>query len=81
VRKDEPSVAPAANVAFVAMKDGVRIFSFTTDSEGRFRIALPPGHYTVEKDPVTKIGSWRFEAEVKPGEVTAVRWVGDSGMR
>ncbi|HSV62461.1 MAG TPA: carboxypeptidase-like regulatory domain-containing protein [Chthoniobacterales bacterium] len=63
------------------MKDGAKISSFTTDSEGRFRIALPPGHYMVEKDPVTKIGSWRFEAEVKPGEMTTVRWVGDSGMR
>ena len=81
VRKDEPSIAPAANVTFVVMKEGAKIASFTTDAEGRFRVALPPGHYIVEKDPPTKIGRWHFEAEVKPGEMTTVRWVGDSGMR
>ena len=78
---NEPSTAPARNLTFVAMKEGAKVGSFTTDAEGRFRVALPPGHYVVEKDPATKIGRWRFEAEVKPGEMTAVQWVGDSGMR
>lgn len=81
IRKDEPGMAAAANVTFAVMREGAKVASFTTDAEGRFRIALPPGRYIVEKDPATKIGRWHFEAEVKAGEMTTVRWVGDSGMR
>ena len=81
-RKDEPNAAPAANVTFGVMKADAKIASFTTDAEGQFRIALPPGHYTVLRgDPGARIGHWHFEAEVKTGEMTSVRWVADSGMR
>jgi hypothetical protein len=78
---NEPNTAAAANVTFAIMKEGAKVSSFTTDVEGRFRVALAPGRYVVQKDPATKIGHWRFEAEVKPGEMTMVQWVGDSGMR
>ena len=82
IRKDVPSAAPAANVTFVVMKADERVASLTTDAEGRFHILLPPGRYTVlREDPGARIGHWRFEVEVKVGEITAVRWVGDSGMR
>ncbi len=82
VRKDSPGPAPARNVTFVIMKDEARTGSLTTDSEGRFQVQLPPGHYIVlREDPGARIGHWRFEADVKPGEVTKVQWVGDSGMR
>jgi len=82
IRKDQPDAAPAPNITFVVMRDNARITSLTTDSEGRFRLSLPPGHYTVLRDdPGAKIGHWRFEADVKPGEVTTVRWTADSGMR
>ena len=82
IRKDQPDAAPAPNITFVVMRDNARITSLTTDSEGRFRLSLPPGHYTVLRDdPGAKIGNWRFEADVKPGEVTTVRWTADSGMR
>lgn len=81
-RKDQPNAAPAPNVTFVVMKADARIASLTTDVEGRFRVSLPPGHYTILRDdPGAKIGHWRFEADVKPGEVTTVRWTADSGMR
>lgn len=81
-RIDQPNAAPAPNVTLVVMKEDARITSLTTDSEGRFRVALPPGHYTVLRDdPGARIGHWRFEADVKPGEVTTVRWTADSGMR
>jgi hypothetical protein len=54
----------------------------TTDAEGRFRVLLPPGHYTVLRDdPGARIGRWRFEVDVKPGEMTSVRWTADTGMR
>jgi hypothetical protein len=81
IRKDEASAAPAGNLAFVVMKEGAKVISFTTDPAGAFRVSLAPGHYIVERDPATKIGHWRFEVDVKPGEITTVRWVGDSGMR
>ena len=81
-RKDEPDAAPAANVTFAVMKADAKVASLTTDAEGRFRIALPPGQYIVLRgDPGARVGHWRFEAEVKPGEMTNVRWVADSGMR
>jgi len=82
IRKDQPSAAPAPNVTFVVMRADEKITSLTTDSEGRFRVSLPPGHYTILRDdPGAKIGRWHFEADVKPGEVTSVRWTADSGMR
>jgi hypothetical protein len=80
-RKDEPDAAPAANVTFVVMKLDAKVASLTTDAEGRFRVLLPPGHYTVLRENAGRIGHWRFEAEVKSGEMTSVRWVADSGMR
>jgi hypothetical protein len=82
VRKDVPSESPAGNVTFVVMQSDAKVASLTTDAEGRFRVSLPPGHYIVTRDdPGARIGHWRFEAEVKAGEMTSVRWVGDSGMR
>ena len=81
-RKDQPDAAPAANVTFTVMKSDTKVASLTTDADGRFRIALPPGLYIVMRDdPGSRVGHWRFEVEVKPGEVTSVRWVADSGMR
>ena len=81
-RKDQPDAGPAANVTLAVMKSDTKVASLTTDAEGHFRIALPPGLYTVMRDdPGSRIGHWRFEAEVKPGEMTSVRWVADSGMR
>ena len=82
IQKDRPSAGPAANVEFVVKKEDARVASFITDAEGRFRILLPPGIYTVSReDAGARVGHWRFEAEVKPGEVVKVRWTGDSGMR
>ncbi|MEY2551895.1 MAG: hypothetical protein QOG12_2039 [Verrucomicrobiota bacterium] len=81
-RKDGPSSAPAGNFEFAVKRADVKVAAFTTDAEGRFRVSLPPGHYTVlREDPGAKIGHWRFETDVKPGEVTKVQWTGDSGMR
>ncbi|MEY2502549.1 MAG: hypothetical protein QOI07_2883 [Verrucomicrobiota bacterium] len=81
-RKDGPSSAPAGNLEFAVKRADVKVAAFTTDAEGRFRVSLPPGHYTVlREDPGAKIGHWRFESDVKPGEVTKVQWTGDSGMR
>jgi protocatechuate 3,4-dioxygenase beta subunit len=63
-------------------KEDAPVASFTTDAEGRFRVSLPPGHYTVmREDSGARIGHWRFEVEVVVGSVAKVNWTGDSGMR
>jgi hypothetical protein len=82
IRKDSPSSAPVANLEFVVKKEEARMASFTTDSEGRFHVSLPPGHYTVlREDPGARIGHWRFEVEVVSGSIAKVNWTGNSGMR
>jgi hypothetical protein len=83
IRKEEgPSVAPVPNAQF-AIKAGDRtVKTFTTDSEGRFQVALPPGHYVIVREGAPpRIGRWHFEADVVAGQMTKVKWTADSGMR
>jgi hypothetical protein len=82
ITKDGPSVAPAANVRFLVKSGDATVKTFTTDDEGRFQIALPPGHYVIMKEgaPV-RIGRWHFEADVVAGQMIKVHWTADSGMR
>ncbi len=82
IRLGAESKAPAGNVEFVVKKDAVRVASFTTDGEGKFRLSLPPGHYTIVREgPGARIGHWHFEVDVAGGQFTKVGWTGDSGMR
>ena len=83
IRKDEgPSVAPVGNVQFVVKVGDATVKRFTTDGEGRFQVALPPGHYVVLREGAApRVGSWRFEADVVGGQLTKVNWTADSGMR
>jgi hypothetical protein len=82
ITKDGPSVAPAGNVQFVVKAGETTVKTFTTDGEGRFQVALPPGHYVIVREGAgVRIGRWRFEADVVAGEMTKVNWTADSGMR
>jgi hypothetical protein len=82
ITRDGPSVAPASNVAFVVKAGDATIKSFTTDGEGRFQVALPPGHYIIQREGAApRIGQWRFEADVVAGQMTKINWTADSGMR
>jgi hypothetical protein len=83
IRKDEgPSIAPVGNAQFVVKAGDATVKTFTTDGEGRFQVALPPGHYVVLREGAApRIGRWRFEADVVAGQVTKVNWTADSGMR
>jgi hypothetical protein len=83
IRKGEgPSVAPVGNTQFVVKAGDASVKAFTTDGEGRFQVALPPGHYVIlREDPEARIGRWRFEADIVAGQVTKVNWTADSGMR
>jgi hypothetical protein len=83
IRKDEaPSVAPVRNAQFAIKAGEATVKTFTTDGEGHFQVALPPGHYViVREDAPPRIGRWRFEADVVAGQVTKVNWTADSGKR
>ena len=83
IRKDEePSVAPVRNAQFAIKVGDATIKTFTTDGEGRFQVALPPGHYVVlREEAAPMVGRWRFEADVVAGQMTKVNWTADSGMR
>src|SRR2546430_10143163 len=83
IRKGEdPSVASLSNTQFVVKAGDATVKTFTTDGEGHFQVALPPGHYVVlREEAAPRVGSWRFEADVVAGQVTKVNWTADSGMR
>jgi len=83
IRKEEgPSVAPVRNAQFAIKAGDATVKTFTTDGEGRFQVALPPGHYVILREGAApRVGLWRFEADVVAGQVTKVNWTADSGMR
>jgi hypothetical protein len=82
ITKDGPSVAPVRNAQFLVKAGDLTVKTFTTDGEGRFQVALPPGHYDILREGAGAwIGRWRFEADVVAGEMTRVNWTADSGMR
>lgn len=83
IREDEPGSAGLANTEFEARDEKGAVASFTTDDQGRFRVSLPPGHYSVSRKGVQrKIGRFGpFEVDVLAGKMSKVQWNCDSGMR
>ena len=63
-RLGEPCEAPAARVTLVFSRSGTVVARTRTDADGRYRIALNPGRYTVR---TTRPG---FERTVSPARVT-----------
>src|SRR6266700_898606 len=64
-RENIPNSAPVAKATFtVATQSGV-VTTFTTDDEGRFRVSLQPGRYTVSlqnrKSGIGRFGPWDVE--------------------
>ncbi len=83
VRQGGSDSRPLPNMTF-EVKQGSRVLtSFQTDDQGRFRILLEPGHYTItRKDYAGAIGSYGpFETDVSQGKMTSVRWDCDTGLR
>jgi hypothetical protein len=72
-----------ASATFVVENEKGVVTSFATDDQGRFRISLAPGHYTVSlKDKNPKIGRYGpFDVDVVAGQMTKVGWYCDTGRR
>ena len=83
VRPGMTSSAPLANATFIVGNDGGAVTDFTTDAQGRFKVSLAPGHYTVtKKDQQRGIGRYGpFDVDVTAGQMTKVEWQCDTGMR
>ena len=84
IRPGIPSSAPLANATFVVENEkGAEVASFTTDDQGRFRVPLAPGHYTVSKEGKKHgIGHYGpFDVVVLAGRMTKVEWECDTGIR
>jgi hypothetical protein len=84
ISADAPSSKPLANATFVVENEKkAEVASFTTDDQGRFRIPLAPGHYTVskkgKKGGIGRYGPW--EVDVRADQMTRVTWECDTGIR
>lgn len=78
----EISQGPFANTIFVVQTEEATITTFTTDDQGRFRVSLAPGHYTVSPKQQGGPGHCGpFDVDVVPRKMTSVEWRCDSGMR
>ena len=79
---ETPTAAPLPNATFSVTSDSGAVTRFTTDTMGRFKILLEPGHYVVvlaENRFPKPCGP--FEVNVEPGKMARVEWRCDSGMR
>ncbi len=83
VRPGIASSKPLMNTTFVVSNATSAVAEFTTDDQGRFKITLEPGHYSVtKKGEQHKIGRYGpFDVDVVPGQTTKVEWHCDTGMR
>jgi hypothetical protein len=82
-RQGVPDSGPLASIDFLVKKEDSIVASFKTDDQGRFRVSLPAGHYTISrKDWNAKTGSYGpFEVDVAAGKMKVVRWDCDTGLR
>ena len=79
---DIPNAAPLPNAVFSVENEKGKVTSFTTDSEGRFRVSLKPGRYVIalaEHRFPRPCGP--FEIDVVSAKMAKVEWRCDTGMR
>jgi hypothetical protein len=83
IHRDTPLAQALSNTAFVAQTEAGSHTSFSTDSNGHFRVLLAPGHYSISKEgPKSSAGFFGpFEVDVFVGKMIKVEWNCDSGMR
>jgi hypothetical protein len=79
---ERPQSAPLPNAVFNVTNEKGMVNSFTTDSQGRFRISLTPGHYAVSlAEHRFPHPCGPFDVDVITGKMTRVEWQCDTGMR
>ena len=77
-----PNAAPLPNAVFTVRNENGTVTSFTTDSGGRFRASLKPGHYVIAlADHRFPRPCGPFDIDVVSGKMTKVEWRCDTGMR
>ncbi len=83
VRQGAATSQPLTDTAFEVKHDGQVVASFQTDANGKFKVMLPPGHYTISRQQKAgAIGSFGpFEVDVSTGKLATVQWECDSGLR
>lgn len=83
VKPGAANSAPLRDTEFIVRNGAEAVATFKTDAEGKFRVSVPAGHYTVSRANWTgRIGRYGpFEVDVAAGQVSKVQWVCDSGMR
>ena len=83
VKQGVPDSKPLANTTFVVKKDDREVTSFATDDQGRFRVSLPSGHYSIsKKDWHSRVGFYGpFSVDITAGEIKQVQWNCDTGMQ
>ena len=83
IRPGMASSAPLINATFVGGNDSGAVAEFRTGANGRFKVSVAPGHYTVtKKDRQKGIGRYGpFDVDVVAGQMTKVKWQCDTGMR
>jgi hypothetical protein len=77
-----PNAVPLPNAVFTVRNENGTVTSFTTDSDGRFRISLKPGHYVIllaEHRFPHPCGP--FDIDVVSDKMAKVEWRCDTGMR
>jgi hypothetical protein len=80
-REGIPNSGPLPGAVFVVENEKGVVTTFTTDDQGRFRVSLAPGHYTVrmKERQIRRCGP--FDVDVVEGKMTSVEWRCDTGMR
>jgi hypothetical protein len=80
---EQPCDAPAKHTTLLFSRYGSVVGRTTTDTEGRYRVQLPPGLYQVSRTVPSKIGRGLEpgQARVRPGRFVRVDFSIDTGIR
>jgi hypothetical protein len=80
---EQPCDAPAKNVTLVFSRNGTVVRRATTNDQGRYRVRLAPGTYSVRRTekPAVGRGLEPAQARVRAGRFVRVDFSIDTGIR
>jgi hypothetical protein len=81
---EQPCDAPAANVRLLFVRDGAAVGRAVTNQDGRYRVRLPAGSYSVRRAAATAPVDRKLDpnrARVYAGRLTRVDFSIDTGIR